>query len=88
MTVPRHQPPGLDADDLKSRRKVTGAGLHVAVGQAKGTSGLPSLARIHRSRWVAVGAPELAGTELAAVAGVRAPMKMTTSCMGGSTGST
>ena len=62
--------------------------LQAAVGQAKGTSGLPSLARIQRSRWVAVGAPELAGTELAAVAGVRAPMKMTTSCMGGSTGST
>ena len=49
---------------------------------------MPILARIQVLWWLEQGWPEIAETELTVVAGVRAPMKMTTSCTGGSTGST
>ena len=55
MTAPRHQPPKLDAGDLKPRRKVVGAALRAAMGQAKGTRGLPSLARIQGRHRLVVG---------------------------------
>ena len=45
--------------------------LRAVLGQAKGTRGLPLLARIQRRHAGGAGWPELAGVELAAAAGAR-----------------
>ena len=50
---------------------------------AKGIGVYPGLARIQGGRWVAVGAPELAGTELAAAAGARVMMDSGLESVGG-----
>ena len=45
--------------------------LRAVLGQAKGTRGLPLLARIQRKHAGGAGWPELAGVEAAAAAGAR-----------------
>ena len=44
---------------------------HIALSMGNIANGEPVLSRIQQSRWVAAGAPELAGTELAVAAGAR-----------------
>ena len=69
--VPRHRPPEFGRRRPETRRMLTGVALRVVLGQAKGTRGLPLLARIQRRHAGGAGWPELAGVEVAAAAGAR-----------------
>ena len=67
----------------KPWRKIVGVALRAVLGQAKGTRGLPLLTRIQGRH---AGWNELAGVELVAAAGVRAPVGLALWCTGGGAG--
>ena len=70
----------------KPWRKIVGVALRAVLGQAKGTRGLPLLARIQGRHAGGAGWNELAGVELVAAAGVRAPEGLALWCMEGGAG--